>query len=389
MAPAYAGSGDSIWCGIRVRRFRYAPKAWETLTHDETAPDRLRSRPWFAFLLPGFVLGGLVAAWRIARLRPDLVHVHWPAPNGFFGAAARLFSRGRVRVVSSYYSAELRWIEHSIPVLVPFLKWTVRSADAVTANSTATASVVRRFGDVPVHVVPAPAGIPARLLAGTTDTPTMRRGRDNGDAPPEVLFVGRLVERKGVEVLVRAVARLARQRPIALTVVGDGEWRSRISEVVSETDASGFVNMAGRVSEDELIEAYRRADVFVLPAVFDSKGDTEGLGVVLIEALSMGLPVVGANVGGIPDIVVDGKTGWLFPAGDDKELARVLAQVLDDRVEARKRVRAGIRRVRERFAPESVAGAYGACYDAAVSERANDRREKSHLTSTDGVKTQD
>ena len=237
----------------------------------------------------------------------------------------------------------------------------------MTANSTATASVVKRFGDVPVHVVPAPAGIPARLLDGMADTPTARQRQTYGNTAPEVLFVGRLVERKGVEVLVRAVARLARQRPIALTVVGDGEWRGRISEVVSETDASGFVSMVGRVSENELIAAYRRADVFVLPAVFDSKGDTEGLGVVLIEALCMGLPVVGADVGGIPDIVVDGETGWLFPAGDDERLAEVLAKVLDDPLEARNRARAGVGRIRERFAPESVATAYSECYELALA----------------------
>ena len=369
MAPAYAGSGDSTWRGIRVLRFRYAPKAWETLTHDETAPDRLRRRPWLALLLPGFAIGGLLAAWRIARERHDVVHVHWPAPNGLFGAATRFFSRGRVKVVSSYYSAEMRWIEHRIPVLVPFLKWTVRSADAITANSTATASVVKRFGDVTVHVVPAPSGIPARLLSGTVDAPTMGPERNNRDDPPEVLFVGRLVERKGVEVLVRAVARLAPHRPIELTVVGEGEWRCRIGEVVSETDASAFVNMVGRVSETELVEAYRRADVFVLPAVFDSKGDTEGLGVVLIEALCMGLPVVGADIGGIPDIVVDGETGWLFPAGDDERLAKVLASVLDNPAEARNRARAGIGRVRERFAPDSVARAYSECYKMALARR--------------------
>ena len=377
MAPAYAGSGDSSWHGIRVGRFRYAPGSWETLTHDETAPDRLRRRPWFALLLPGFAVGGLVAAWRIARDKPDVVHVHWPAPNGLFGAAARLFSRGRVRVVSSYYSAELRWIGHDIPVLVPFLKWTVGSADVVTANSTATAAVVKRFGDVEVRVVPAPAGIPARVLSGTPESAAGSRTRGGGNDPPEVLFVGRLVERKGVEVLVRAVARLAVNRRITLTVVGEGEWRDRITETVEEAGAAEFVTLAGRLPQDALLDAYRRADVFVLPAVFDSKGDTEGLGVVLIEALSMGLPVVGADVGGIPDIVVDGVTGWLFPAGDDAGLARVLAEVLDNRAEARKRVRAGVRRVRDRFSPGSVAAAYAACYDAAVARRADKSGESS------------
>ena len=169
--------------------------------------------------------------------------------------------------------------------------------------------------------------------------------------------------------LVRAVARLAKHRSIGLTIIGDGEWRSRIMEVVNETGTTDLVEMAGRVTEEELVEAYRRADVFALPAVFDSKGDTEGLGVVLIEALCAGLPVVGSDAGGIPDIVVDGETGWLFPPGDDEELATVIASVLDDPLEARNRVRAGIRRVRERFAPDSIARNYTECYKIALSGR--------------------
>ena len=367
VAPAYRGGADAEWRGIRVHRFRYAPGPWETLTHDETAPDRLSRRPWFALLVPGFVLGGLVAAWKIAREGPHVVHVHWPAPNGLFGAAARLFSRGRIAVLSSFYSAELRWIENRVPILVPFLRWTVNSPDAVTAISTATAGLVQRFGNAEVRVVPFPAGVSRELLTNKTGRSTEVRRESR--APSEILFVGRLVERKGVEVLVRAVARLAADHPVALTVIGDGEWRGRIAEVVEQTRTTAFVKLAGKVTEEELVNAYRSADVFVLPAVFDSKGDTEGLGVVLIEALCAGLPVVGSDIGGIPDIVVDGETGWLFPAGDDEQLALVLASVLDNPVEAEKRVRAGIRRVQERFAPDGVARAYAECYEIALSRR--------------------
>ena len=277
-------------------------------------------------------------------------------------------------MVSTFYSAELSWIRHRIPILIPFLRWTVTSADAVTAISTATATVVKRFGAIEVHVVPLPAGVPGeRLVAAKAVAASGTSRPGDGGIPPEVLFVGRLVERKGVEVLVRAVARLAPHRPIRLKVVGDGEWRGRIMQVVEELSADEFVELAGRVTEEELAEAYQSADVFALPAVFDSKGDTEGLGVVLIEALCAGIPVVGANAGGIPDIVVDGKTGWLVPPGDDEELARVLAEVLDSPGEARRRVQAGIEHVRARFAPDRVAEAYVRCYQTAVSRRSRGR----------------
>ena len=107
---------------------------------------------------------------------------------------------------------------------------------------------------------------------------------------------------------------------------------ARIVETVAKHGAAEFVRLAGRVSEEELVEAYRRADVFACRPSWTRRATRKVLGVVLIEALCAGLPVVGSNVGGIPDIVVDGETGWLVPSGDDERLAEVLADVLDNPV---------------------------------------------------------
>ena len=367
LSPAYRGGGATEYLGIPVVRFRYAPRRLETLTHDETAPDRLRSRPWMAGLLPGFVVGGLFAAWRVARSRPDVVHVHWPAPNAIFGAAVRLLTGGRCVVVSSYYSAELRWIGQRLRPLVPFLRWTMRSADVTTANSSATAEVVRSFGGEAVRVVPSPAGL---VKEGSENRNARRspgafsRGGapDSTDRCPQVLFVGRLVERKGVEVLVRAVASLARRRSVRLLVVGEGEWRDRIANTVDRERAGKVVRLAGRVSDEELDRAYGESDVFVLPAVFDSKGDTEGLGVVLIEALLRGLPVIGSRIGGIPDIVVDGEGGWLVPPGKPEALEEALDQVLGDSGEAERRAKWGKRHVETGFSASVIAATLEECY---------------------------
>lgn len=370
LSPAYRGGGATEYRGIPVIRFRYAPRRLETLTHDETAPDRLRRRPWMAALLPGFVIGGLLAAWRVARSRPDVAHVHWPAPNAIFGAAIRLLSGGRCAVVSSFYSAELRWIGGQLRPLVPFLRWTMRSADVITANSSATAEVVRSFGGEGVRVVPSPAGLVNDANADgngrrSPEAPPGEGGADAAHRCPQVLFVGRLVERKGVEVLVRAVASLARRRPVRLLVVGEGEWRTRIADAVEEERAGEFVRLAGRISDEELDRAYRESDVFVLPAVFDSKGDTEGLGVVLIEALLRGLPVIGSRIGGIPDIVVDGEGGWLVPPAKPEALAEALERVLGDPEEAERRASRGRRHVEARFSAPAIAATLEDCYRGA------------------------
>lgn len=362
LAPAYRGGGATEWRGIPVRRFRYAPARLETLTHDQTAPDRLRERPWMASLLPGYALGGLWAAVRAAGNRPDVIHVHWAVPHGLFGAATQAASGGSAAIVSSYYSVELNWIERRLPVLVPFLRWTIESADVVTAISTSTANRVQRYAERPVSVIPFAAGL------STDDEATKAVDQaDRAGQAPTFLFVGRLVERKGVEVLLRAIRRL--EDGSVLEIVGEGAHRARLEALARSLGVSDRVRFLGRVDERELRAAYARADVFVLPAVVDAKGDTEGLGVVLLEALLAGVPVVASDVGGIPDIVTDGDTGWLVPSGDSASLATALSAVVADPTEASRRVERGRARIAERFTQERVVTDLLEAYREAMAAR--------------------
>ncbi len=159
------------------------------------------------------------------------------------------------------------------------------------------------------------------------------------------------------------------RREARLTIVGEGEWRSRIEEVVRKTGMGDRVRLTGRLSEGDLQEAYATCDLFVLPAVLDRKGDTEGLGVVLLEALRFGRPVVASAVGGIPDVVEEGTTGWLVRPGDEGALASAILEAADDPVEARRRAEAGRTRSRERFGLPEIATRLIECYESAVRRR--------------------
>lgn len=398
-APAYRGGPSAPagslerFAGIPVRRFRYAPAALETLTHDETVPDRLRRAPWQALLLPPYLLAGILAARRLgARERPDVVHVHWPMPHALFGAALRSGSGRRSAVVCSYYSVEIHWIRSKLPFLVPFLRWTARTADAVTAISSSTAAAVRELVERPVAKIPYGAATADGSGEATAERAAL--APPTGDRPVRILFVGRLVERKGVEVLVRAVAlgagaddgvRFA--RPVELRIVGAGEWEPRIRDAVGAAGlpvteagdaeprgaADARVVFLGRLSDAALRREYAEADVFVLPAVRDAKGDTEGLGVVLLEALRFERPVIGSEIGGIPDIVRHEQTGLLVPPGDPAALARALARLIDDPAAARELGRRGRAYATDAFGWEGVVRATTGAYEEAMRARAAGR----------------
>lgn len=365
LAPAYRGGGGTEVHGIPVRRFRYAPGPIETLTHDETVPDRIRSSKGHAALVPLYLAAGTAAAAREGSVGEwDVVHVHWPMPHALMGAALRSASRGRTALVSSYYSVELRWVERRMPWLRPFLAWSARTSDALTANSSATAARVGDYTDREVHVVPAPAPFDEDAAGREGAPPAF-----SGEGPLRLLFVGRLVERKGVEHLVRALPRILEERDAVVTIVGEGRWRSRIARAARDAGVEERVRFTGYVSSDRLRRLYAECDAFVLPAVYDEKGDTEGLGVVLLEALLFERPVIASGIGGIVDIVKPGVTGWTVPPGDPDALAEAVLEAAGDPGRARSIAARGRRHVLENFSTSAVVDALEEVYAAAVERR--------------------
>lgn len=320
LAPAYRGLASGPVEGITVHRFRYAPAAWETLTHDQTAPDRIRERPWYAALLPSYVWASSHKARALARTgRFDLVHVHWPLPHAIPGFAAK--RAAGLPLVCTFHGVELTWARRQLPFLVPALRRWIRHSDAVTANSSYTAGMIRHVYDRPVDRIP----------FGSTVAPAVGEPRAYSPGIPfELLFVGRLVERKGLQHLLPALARLRARHDVRLEVVGTGPLDGALRQQAGTLGLADAVRFHGFVDARELARRYASAHAFVLPAVRDSKGDVEGLGVVLVEAGAHGLPLVASESGGIVDVVRDGETGLLVPPGDEQALAAAIQRLIQD-----------------------------------------------------------
>src|SRR5207302_502070 len=140
-----------------------------------------------------------------------------------------------------------------------------------------------------------------------------------------VLFVGRLVALKGVVHLLGAMPRVLAACPEArLVLVGDGEERSYLEQVARALHLMDRVSFVGAREHGEVIRYMRAADVFVLPSLIES------FGIVLVEAMSCGLPIVASKVMGIPAVVEDGVNGVLVPPGDEAALAAGVIRLLTD-----------------------------------------------------------
>jgi glycosyltransferase involved in cell wall biosynthesis len=360
LAPSYRGLGEQVVHGVRVHRFRYAPRRWESLTHDQTAPDRVRERPLYASLLPGYVATASVAAARLARAGGfDVLHDFWPVPHALPALAARAATG--VPVVSTFFGVELTWVRSQLRALRPLVRWIARRSDAVTVISSHTAALLREIApEVEAAVIPfgaavdpgVPPAAPEALHAGL-----------------RLLFVGRLVERKGVHVLLDALARLPEEPPLRLDVVGSGPEREALERRARALGLTERVTFPGFVPSEALEHRLWCCDALVLPAVTDAKGDVEGLGVVLLEAMAFGKPVIASAAGGIVHIVRDRENGRLVPPGDPAALAAAIEEYARDPALVRRLGARARRDVDERFSWEVILDAIENVYRGAVERR--------------------
>lgn len=329
LAPAYKGLKSHDIDGTHVNRFRYAPASWEILTHEEGAPSKMASKPWLQLLAIPYIINGFFQCIRICRKwRPDVIHAHWPFPHAYIAlGAAKLF---KIPLVLNFHGAELLLIRKKKWVK-PLLKFAIGQAQAIFANSSFTAGKIKALRNVDVEWSPygttlEGASLPLAPAADAASATPSSGGTPQRPEPHainnkfKILFVGRHIERKGICYLIEAAKYLPRDK-FEIRIVGVGDLTEQLKQQAAAVNEGAEIIFTGKLSPEDLANEYKTANVFTLPAIVDHKGDTEGLGVVLIEAMELGLPIVASNVGGIPDVVVDGESGILVPEKDPAALA--------------------------------------------------------------------
>jgi len=321
-APSSNGLNSHTYHGVIVNRFRYAPKALEILTQDEGAVFKIKRNPLIIFLVPLFFFFGFIKLAKLLRKEHfDIIHVHWPFPMGLFGILAKSINKGKL--ILTFYGVEFV-LTGKVPFGNLILKLIIKFADKVTAISTYAKSLVRKEYNVPVSVIPYTSSFSIDSIIDKS-----KRG-DKEKKVKTVLFVGRLIERKGVKYLISAMPKVLDKINARLEIVGSGPLSEELKRLIVKLRLEKNVNLRGRVDDQALADLYRKCDVFVLPSIKDKWGDTEGLGVVLLEAMGFKKPVIASEIGGITDIVKHGQTGLLVKQKNVEGLADAIVKILQD-----------------------------------------------------------
>lgn len=300
------------------------------------------------------LLVSLMARWMGRRLDPvprlvALLQVSYVEERR---AVRPLVSEGRVLGEPGGVERRFRWLK--APLQIALGRLTARTADLVLTPSAATAAEIRR--DYGVQAVPGvlPNVTGGLMIESTEPIGPTGSGEALDEEPGYFLFVGRLRIRKGVEVLLEALHELRERgaKPVRLLIAGDGEHREPLERRTAELDLGQGVRFLGRCDAARVRALLRGARALVVPSIY------EGMPLVVLEAMEAGVPVIASAVSGIPEVVVDGLTGWLVPAEDPGRLAGALREALNDPEEAARRGAEGRRRIDERFRPAHAAAAW-------------------------------
>ena len=175
--------------------------------------------------------------------------------------------------------------------------------------------------------------------------------------PPLILSVGRLIEKKGFDDLIRAAAIL-KERDVAfhVKVVGDGPLEAELKALIEALGVGDRVELSGPKSQEEITELLGAASLFALPCVTESDGGMDNLPTVIMEAMAASVPCVSTRLAGVPEMIVDGVTGRLVAERDTEALADALAELLESPGRAREMGERGLERARSDFSKSVTAG---------------------------------
>ena len=336
---------------LKVHRIPYTNNINKQVLSDGFLPERLKSNSNRLNLIK-YLFNAFRSAIRLHKKKNfNLIHSQWIFPSGFLGLVLK-FMINRPLIVTIHGAGI--FLMKKYPFLKPFLKLTLKKADLIIFNSNHTKNETLKIYNKLKNKIVLHQGINIDRFQDLKERefPKNELFKDN----LVILSVGRLIERKGFKYLITAMKHVKKAHPNAkLLIIGTGPEENTLKTLAKGLHLQDDVIFLGQVKGKYIPHYFTKSTLFVLPSIIDRNGDTEGLGIVLLEAMAAGIPVIGTDVGGIVDIIDSDQDGFLVPQKNIKELINSINELLTDKALREKYKKNGLHKVIEKFQWSKIA----------------------------------
>jgi len=323
LAPHYSGAARYEKCGeLQVYRYQYAPTKLETLVYNGGITANLRQNKWKWLLLPGFFLSQWWATSRLIKNKSvNVIHAHWLIPQGLIAVLATRWMAKKPALLCTSHGGDLYGLQDKLSKKLK--RCVVQHSQAITVVSSPMVEKISELsgGQTPkVSVIPMGTDLENTFVPN----PTVKR------LPNQLLFVGRLVEKKGVEYLLRALQQVRQtHRNTTLVIAGSGPLQGKLEKLTDELGLNECVSFLGRLEHQDLVHLYQKSTLAVFPFIQAKDGDMEGLGLVMVEAMGCGCPVIASDLPAIRDVISHKENGYLVEPEDTTALAITCQTLLE------------------------------------------------------------
>jgi len=312
------------------------------------------------FREPQYLLALANRVVQVARAhRLDIIHAHYAIPHAAAAYLARQIlastaggPRAVPRTITTLHGTDVT-ILGSDPSYRETVAFCIDQSDAVTAVSVSLRDDTKREMPVKSHIVVIPNFLDAHFHRHAPD-PHLRARFCRADEKL-MIHISNLRPVKQVDAVVRVFARVRERVGARLLIVGEGPELSRAEQLIEQLGVTAHVELVGEAQD--VVGLLSISDLFVLPSL------QESFGLSALEAMACGVPVVASNVGGLPEVVEHGVTGFLHPPDDVQGMAESAIAILSDPAAHARMAIEGIRLARERFSANRIVPQYEALYE--------------------------
>jgi glycosyltransferase involved in cell wall biosynthesis len=351
LAPHYKNSNTRETIdNLEIRRFRYLPASWETLAYDGGIVPKLKQNRLRYLQIPFFLLFELISTFRLLRNEDyQAIHTHWMIPQGLVAILARMLSGKKIPILCTLHGGDLYSLKGRM--FDKLKKFILNKTDRITVVSNAMKMDLIDLGIDEKKIDVIPMGVDFQNTF--KPLPGVQRNTKS------VLFVGRLVEKKGVKFLIQAMQNVIQKVPgTELFIAGSGTELDDLKTLSKQVRIENNVHFLGSIHNTELPSLYNQHAIVAFPSIVAQSGDREGFGLVLAEALGCECAVVASNLPAVRDIVSDQYNALLVEPEDITALTKAILQLLRDQALTRTLAKKGRKFVLENFDWEIISRKY-------------------------------